>query len=106
MPLFSNKIKSDKKITLAGKNEIISSNIEVAKIFQNFFSSIAKNVNIQRDETHFSRTTQDNPVLTCIEKFSKHPSIVSTKKNLWKQPVTNSLLNMKKEISYKNPKYF
>ena len=106
MPLFSNKIKSDKKITLAGKNEIISSNIEVAKIFQNFFSSIAKNVNIQRDEAHFSRTTQDNPVLTCIEKFSKHPSIVCTKKNLRKQPVTNSLLNMKKEISYKNPKYF
>ena len=39
-----------------------------------------KNLNTQRDETHLSKTTQDNPVLECIEKFSKHPSIVSIKK--------------------------
>ena len=33
-----------------------------------------------RDKTHLSKTTQDNPVSASIEKFSKHPSIVSIKK--------------------------
>ena len=81
-PLFSNKIKSKEKITLVENDEIISSDIEVAKTFQNFFSSIVKNLNTQRDETHLSKTTQENPVLACIEKFSKHPSIVSIKKRM------------------------
>ena len=48
-PLFSNKIKSKEKIPLVENDEIISSDIEVAKTFQNFFSSIVKNLNIQRD---------------------------------------------------------
>ena len=79
-PLFSNKIKSKENITLVENDEIISSDIEVAKTFQNFFSSIIKNLNIQRDETYLPQTTQENPVLACIEMFSKHPSIVSIKK--------------------------
>ena len=45
-PLFSNKIKSKENITLVENDEIISSDIEVAKTFQNFFSSIVKNLNI------------------------------------------------------------
>ena len=53
-PLFPNKIKSKEKITLVENDEIISSDIEVAKTFQNFFSSIVKNLNIQRDETHLT----------------------------------------------------
>ena len=81
-PLFSNKIKSKEKITLVENDEIISSDIEVAKTFQNFFSSIVKNLTIKRDETHLSKTTQDNPVSAGIEKFSKHPSIVSIKKRM------------------------
>ena len=97
--LSSNKIESKKKITLVEIVEIISSDIEVAKTFQNFFSSIVKNLNIQRDETHLSKTTQENPLLACIEKFAKHPSIASIK-NVWKQPVTNSLLNMKTERNF------
>ena len=79
---FSNKIKSKEKITLVENNEIISTDIEAAKTFQNFFRSIIKNFNIQRDKTHLSKTTQDNPVLVCVEKFSKHPSIVSMKKRM------------------------
>ena len=65
--LFSNKIESKEKITLVEIVGIISSDIEVAKTFQNFFSSIVKNLNIQRDETHLYKTTQENPLLACIE---------------------------------------
>ena len=79
-PLFSNKIKSKEWITLIENDEIISSDIEVAKTFQNFFSTIVKNLNKQTDETHLSKTTQDNPVLACIEKFSTHPIIISIQK--------------------------
>ena len=56
-PLFSNKIKSKEKITLVENDEIISGDIEVAKTFENFFSSIVKNLNIQREETHLSKST-------------------------------------------------
>ena len=69
-------------MTLVQNDEIISSDKEVAKTFQNLFSSIVKNLNIQRDETHLFKTTQDNSILTCIEKFSNHPSIVSIKKRM------------------------
>ena len=77
--LFLNKIKSKEKITLAENDEIISSDTEVAETFQRFFSSIFENLNIQRDKTYLSKTIQVNPVLACIEKFPKHPSIVSIK---------------------------
>ena len=80
--LFSSKIKSKEVITLVGNDKIISSDIEVAKTFQSCFSSIFKNLNIQREERHLSKTTQDNLVLACIEKFSKDPSIISIKKRM------------------------
>ena len=72
-----------------------SNDVEVAKTFQNFFISIAKNLNIQKDETHLSKTTQDNPVLACIEKFFRHPSLVCIKRG--NKFSINSPLNMKKE---------
>ena len=80
--LFSDKIKSKEKITLVENDEIISSDTEVAKTSQNFFRSLVKNFNIERNEIHFSKNTQDSPVLACIEKFSNHPSIVSIKKRM------------------------
>ena len=65
--LKQNEIKVE--ITLIENDEIISCDIEVAKPFQNFFSSIVKNLDIQRDKTHLSKTTQDNPVLTATTKI-------------------------------------
>ena len=93
-PLFSKKIKSKEKIPVVENDEIISSDTEVAKTFQIFFSSIVKNLNIQRDETHFSKTTQDNPVLACFEKFSKHHSIIIIKKRMG---TTSSKISFKNE---------
>ena len=58
-PLFSNKIKSKEKITPVENDEIISSDTEVAKTFQNVFSFIVKNLNIQGDEIHLFKTAQD-----------------------------------------------
>ena len=78
-----NQSKIDGLNRFAENNEIISSYIEVAKTFQNLFSSIVKTSNIQREEeTHLSKNTQINLVLACFEKFSKHPSIISIKKRM------------------------
>ena len=96
---FGNKIESKEKITLAENDEIISSDIEVAKTFKNFFSSIINNLNIQRDETHLSKTTQGNPLFACFEKSSTHLSIISIQKCM----ETNSnkfSLSMKKERNF------
>ena len=89
-PHFSNKIKSKKKIAIVKNDEIISSNIEVAKTLQNFCSFIAKNSKIQREEINFSKTTQENQVLAYIEKFSKHLSIISIKKRMETKSNKNS----------------
>ena len=102
-PFFKQNKKE--KTTLKENGEIISSDIEVAKTFQNFFSSIVKNLNIQRDQTHLSKIAQNNPVLACIEEFSTHPSIISIQKRV----ETNSnrfsfKYEERKEISYGNPK--
>ena len=72
-PLFSKKVKSKEKVTLVENDEIISSDIEVAKNFQNNFSSIVNNLNIQWDETHLSKTTQDNPVLAALKTSPSIP---------------------------------
>ena len=53
LALFSNKIKSKEKITFVENDEIISRDIEVAKTFLNFVSSIVKNLNLQRRNTSF-----------------------------------------------------
>ena len=40
----------------------LSSDIEVAKTFPDFFSCIVKNSNIEGDKTHLSKNTLDSPV--------------------------------------------
>ena len=101
--LFSNKIKSKEKIIPIENNEIILSD-KVAETLQNFFSSIVKNLNIQREETYLSKTTQDNPGLACIEKFSKHLSIVSINKRVETTSNRFSFKYEEKKNSYSNPK--
>ena len=104
-PLFSNKIESKEKITLVENDGIISSDIEVAKTLQNFFSSIVNNLNIQRDETHLPKTTQDNPLFAGFDKFSTHPSIISIQKGMEKNSNKFSFkYEERKKFFYRNPK--
>ena len=97
-PLFSNKIKSKEKITLVEDDEIISSDTEVAKTFQNFSSSIVKNLNIQKDETHLSKTTQYPPLFSklqcrfCKGHSTKHCLLVLIEKVLDKRGFAGLLL--------------
>ena len=80
VPLFSNKIKSKERITLIENGNIISSDKKVDETFHKFLSNAVKSLNIFSKLKYFlilniiSATSQTDPVLESIEKFSKHPT--------------------------------
>ena len=53
-----------------------------AKTFHEFFSNVVKCLNISQNPHLISGTSQTDPVLQSIEKFSKHPSIRNIKKRM------------------------
>ena len=81
-PIFSNKIKSKERITLIENENIISNDKKVAETFDEFSSNVVKYLNISQNPYLFSETSQTDPVLQYIEKFSKHPSIINIKKRM------------------------
>ena len=80
--LFPNKIKYKERITLIENENIISNDKKVADIFHKFFSNLVKTLNISQNPYLVSGTSQIDPVLQSIEKFSKHPSIINIKKRM------------------------
>ena len=85
-PLFSEKNVSTDNITLIENNVIVSEDKKVAEIFNCFFSNAVKNLNIDSYE-HFSfdnyilckENESDDPIITAIEKYEEHPSIIKIK---------------------------
>ena len=76
-PAFSEKGVATNNITLIENNEIISSDIEVSKLFNNFFSNIVTELNIPRNTVELLNTEDiQDPVLKSISKYSSHPSII------------------------------
>ena len=55
---------------------------KVAETSQKFFSNVLKCLNISQNPSIISGTSQTNPVLQSIEKFSKRPSIINIKKRM------------------------
>ena len=80
--LFSNKIKSKERIAPIKNENIISNDKKVAETFHEFFSNIANSLNIYQNPYLISGTSQSDPVLQSIEKFSRHPSIINIKKRM------------------------
>ena len=54
----------------------------VAETFHEFFSNDLKSLNFSQNPYLISGTSQTDPVLQSIEKFSKHPSIINIKKRM------------------------
>ena len=101
-PLFANKIKSKERITLMENENILSNDKKVAKIFHEFFSNVAKCLNISWNSDLISGTSQTDPVLHSIEKCSKHPSIINIKKKEWIFQVINFPSNLKLKRNFLN----
>ena len=67
-PLFANYIISNEKITLVDASEIIKNDKEIAKVFNNFFSNIVKNLKIPEYNKISDVQTLKRP---CIEGHFK-----------------------------------
>ena len=79
-PLFSDKIKSQSKITLVENDKIIADDNELAQTFNIFFENAVKNLNIDSSfEQKESTDGINDPVEIAIYKFRSHPSILKIK---------------------------
>ena len=80
--LFSDKHFWNNKVTPLGGDEIISEDAKVAEKFNNYFSNVLKNLNIEG----FENLQYDNPeidkISNTIEKFKNHPSIQKIKEKV------------------------
>ena len=81
-PLFSEKHFCSNKITLLEGDEIISEDAEVARKFNNYFSNVVNNLNIEEFETDYIFKPELDNISNIIEKFKNHPSIKKIKENV------------------------
>ena len=79
---LSEKLKSREKITLVEKEELVSSESDVAQRFNQFVSNIVKNLDIPKyvvgDTLHLN--LKNHPILMAILKYRDHPSIITIKR--------------------------
>ena len=81
-PFLSEKTKSREKITLIENENLVSDDAEVANCLNNFFSNIAKNLEIPKydveDDLHLNMNSR--PTLKAVFKYKNHPSIISIRR--------------------------
>ena len=81
-PLFSDKHYVENKITLLEGDEIISEDVEVAEKFNEYFSNVVKNLNVEGFEILHCFNPEIDNISSIIEKFKDHPSIHKIKENV------------------------
>ena len=82
IPLFSDKITFKEIINLTETVEILSSNIDIAGTFNDFFSNVVQNLNITWKNSILSTNLWINPVLAVAEKYKHSQSIISINKEM------------------------
>ena len=82
-PLFSEKTFCKESIILKEHGKTITDNEKPAETFYNFFSNIAKNLNIDSDLSDItSQTNNADPVFRAVEKYANHSSILKIKRKI------------------------
>ena len=73
---FSDKTLDFNQITLIINDQIISDDENIAKIFNDFFSNVAKNLNLQVDESLRNQNVSltEHPVLRALKRYENHLS--------------------------------
>ena len=80
--MFSNKSVNRESVTLVKCDKTLSENLEVAELFNAFFSNIVKEMNISLGQELLTEEDHiKDPVLRIIERFKKHPSVVTIFEN-------------------------
>ena len=82
-PLFSEKAFHKESIVLKEHCKAITDNKKIAETFNNFFSNIVKNLNIDSDLSDItSQTNNADSVFRAIEKYANHKSILKIMKKM------------------------
>ena len=79
-PLSSDKTTAKEIINVTKNGGILSLSTDIADTFNDYFSSVAQNLNISRENSMLSMDLSINPVLTEFEKYKHHQSISINKK--------------------------
>ena len=82
IPLFSNKTKSNEKITLVEDETVTTQDEKNVELLNLFFSSAVKNLKIPEfSDTNPLAERLSDPVLKAILKYENHSSIVAIRNN-------------------------
>ena len=81
-PVFSEKHNISRKITLIEDEEIISNDVQVAETMNEFFSNAVGKLNIKGYQTNLNCEIGSDNILTIINKFKNHPSILKIKNRI------------------------
>ena len=81
-PLFSDKISHKDIISLTEDGKIITEDLPIAEIFNNYFSNVSRSLCDRNVPTESAYACSQNTVSTAINKFRNHPSIISINKNM------------------------
>ena len=77
-PLFSNKFKGKTTIKLVENDKMIDNEIEIAKIFNEYFVNIVKKLGLfTKEQSAISTENSLNEVEIAITKHENHPSIIA-----------------------------
>ena len=79
---FWKYINNSNKIPLVEKDLILEKNNDIAEIFNDFFTSVASNLNVPRYQDPFIDSDQTENqighlILRIIEQYRNHPSIIA-----------------------------
>ena len=84
-PLFSNKSKASNKITLSENEKLIMNDQKCAEVFDNYFSSIVKELNIPINQNLLNDASIfEDPIIATVHKYERYMSILKIKEKVKK----------------------
>ena len=79
---FSSKKPINENLSLSRKNRLITGEKSIAKVFNDYFTSVIKHLHTERKEFDSKNVKFSNKaVLPAANKFQNHPSILKIKSN-------------------------
>ena len=81
-PFMSNKHSTGNEIILRKNDKIIENEGEIATTLNNYFNCVTKQLNLFQWNRDYIICQNVNPVITAIEKFKSHPSILKIRENV------------------------
>ena len=84
-PLFSSKSKAINKMTLSEDEKLIINDQSCAKMFNNYFDSIAKELKIPIDQILLNdASTFDDIIIAAVHNYKRHQSILKIQEKVKK----------------------